>query len=292
MAVNENFTGLIFGIVGLSIPILLHFMGVYVIIKARHDKSLQNSQRLYYLQISIAVICICIIEITRNVIQVDPNKLIDTHLQYLQLGLFCTVYYGTMMCLTLDRFFLVHLNIQYPLHWSDRNTLITISIIWFLGCSLTTVLMVLQMELEILFKYIFPPLGLLFSLVVIYTYAYIFNKLAELRKSSPTVGCIMTAENDFTEQTVQRKRQSRNVVTRLKSALSTWLLVITFLFFMVIPDFAIFYYEIRDQEIPNIAMSVITVSRVLGFISDAFIYIFWSKPHKKVLIDIVQCKQK
>ena len=184
---------------------------------------------------------------------------------------FVTVYFLTMIYMTLDKFFDIYLNIKYHVYWNEYQTKNLLTFTWLITISSAASASIwyhftgVNMH-ETLDLYVYPTFDMLFLIIAISTYGFIFHKYkrsrlppVHLRRRTSIVGCV---------QTVKVFKQSRFYIPLLLTA--------TFIVFMVIPEFVNLSIVASEGEYDNDIRSCLRIMWTMSYLVDALIYI-WMK---------------
>ena len=250
------------------INMLYHAMGSFLLISI-YKRRRQTTQQLYIINLSLTEFIACVMIlleefpdlIPMNITVSTTLKLVDKYLYVIIYVIFC-LYYISMMFITMDRLLGVLLNIKYPIYWSKRKTkylLLTTWIIVVIACVVvSTIYKLTKFDYKVFFTtYIHSILNFNFILLVLFTYTYIFHQYT--------------------------RSVSRIQVTRHQSACSrlfhskfyvSFLLIVSFLIFMVIPNIFYLIYGKLQRGRGNNVEDIIKLFYQFSFTSDATIYIF------------------
>lgn len=175
--------------------ILLHIFSVYILHLAKKT-SLQNTQRLFFMHLSISEILIQLFAILRRVGRIYQNDDMIIYMNLAQAGFSFIVYYLVMIFITLDRFFIVYLNIQYPLFWCDQRTKYLITFTWCLAAGTLVTCFLLKPKETFLMVYFYPVFGLICILIAVLCYSYIFCKIYNNKKQDRLRAISVTSSNN------------------------------------------------------------------------------------------------
>ena len=253
--------------------LLCHSTGTYLLISV-YKKGKKTVQQMLLINLSITELVISLPILAEEALDYVSSShtapaQTAKHIIYVAINvLFCS-YYTSMFYITADRFFGVMLNIKYPLYWSVKKTkvlLLSTALLISIGIVALTVTYKYRPfhYTRIFTLYVHSVLNVAFLLLSISTYAYIFYKYTTRHVASSD------QSND--------DMRSRGVCAKLcKSKFYiTFLLLISFLLFMVIPNIYFLFKERRGHgHFENDSLKdAVNVFYEVSFLSDAVIYIF------------------
>lgn len=260
-----------------SLIVLLHLFGIYLLYLAKLT-TLQKTQRFFFLNLSVSEVFIFVTSIMRRIATLCHNDHLATYFRLTLQGVGFPVYYLTMISLTLDRFFAVYLNIRYHLFWSDVKTRNLLIFIWCIGILTGCIFYIMKPSTELLTAYYFTSCGILCMLTAIITYSYIAYKVIANRKQEKQK---VKALNDSGPMNT---RKIVNKANPPKGLYTVGLLVFTFVVFINIPDQIFAYYGRRNVVVPRTLSLALHIMYYSAFASDFFVYVFSSKPIRKIAI--------
>ena len=266
----------VLAVIAFIIPSILHAFGLFLLITTKFDHE-NLTQRLYFIMLSFGELFISGLGVTGWIINnkkyEHPFKMIRTFFGY-------TLMYEVMIALTVDRFLKIFLNIKYPLYWKYSRTVKLVVALFVLNGVMCLTFWLNNTSIDTLNTYYFLPFDILFLIVAIVTYGYIFVKIVNNWK-------IRSSELPVSNQTDsnQPKESIRIHQNKLhKQFLSTFLLVISFCIFTVVPDLVYFYYGLNDyRDLKEWTRALMTILYSTSYICDFLIYTFSSKPIRKKL---------
>ena len=242
------------------LSIMLHSIGIFLLLTLKH----RRNQDIIIMNLSIAEISMSLCDFSQNILSRYHN-VSAFHIKVLtitQCSLFVVPSFLIMIVLTVDRFLEVYLNIKYHTYVHKFKVKVSLSICWCAGMSIAILLLTLKFRsinsAAIIFKFIFPSVEGMFLLVALVCYIYIFNKFKEMKKT-PTVPSI-----------VRKKLECARIFP-------PFLIILTFGMFVVAPDTVNLYLFYISEKGTNFHANILLLFYVLGFISDAVIYIFLQK---------------
>ena len=260
------------------VTMLMHLLGSYLLVQ-EYIAGLDDSQQLYLINLSVSEGIINLLQFLINTgsqimsIPKSRSKQFQYYIKTVRGYGFVTVYFLTMIYLTLDRMFDILLNIRYALYWNEKYTKYLLQMTWVISITTTIIISVVDHHYpinahEILDVYIYPTFDVLFIIIACFTYAFIFQKYKQTRVHpvNRDVGPPMSTFEVF--------RRSKFYIPLL--------LIITFTIFMAIPEMIHLFY-IRQRHEPVVLKTVLCILWALSYLCDAIIYI-WMKPSVKALL--------
>ena len=254
--------------VEISINILAALVQVIALVMLiRTSKHIiKGSQKCLFISLSLTELSYCLISLTRFwCIEYGVKKSIYYHLIIFRRIAVLLIYYFLMIYITLDRFFATYLNVKYGVYWSPVKTKrlilftsflcicasISVSVTWFqTQWSVTT----------FVYVYLYPPFMMIFIIWAVITYSYIVIKIIR--------------RDDIIVNQVTRKVEKSYPRIQPKSILVPTIIILTFIFFMVVPNFIHMVNYAKISKLAKIIVDVNWILFPLGFISDAVVYIF------------------
>lgn len=194
------------------------------------------------------------------------------------------VYYTLMVLLVLDRFLVFYLNVKYPLYCTTLNLLkviISFVLLLFLTFILVGVLRVTELLQRRTHFWIFHTSFLIidvcYFLFVALSYTYIF--------------LVYQRQGKKNKQIVWRERKDRFKL------LIPSLIILSFLLFIILPDFIFTIRNICSLPIGTELNSALQILYRIGFLMDPVIYTanficaVKERRHKKRKIEMMNCEQ-
>ena len=267
----------VLAITAYTIPTILQAFGLFLLIVTKFvDENL--TQRFYFITLSFSECLVSAFGALRWIMYPYeyPGKMIRIFFGY-------ALMYEVMIALTLDRFLKIFLNIKYPLYWKNSHTVKLIVALFVLNGLLCFIIWIANPTMKTLDTYFYLPFDTVFLIVAIGTYGYIFVKIMNNRKVATSE---LPANNQVeTSQPQSSTTPNQRYVMIHKQFLSTFLLVITFSIFTVVPDFVYLYYGLNDEykDLQEWTGALLTAFYSTSFICDFLIYTFSSKPIRKKL---------
>ena len=254
--------------VEISINILAALVQVIALVMlVRTSKhSIKGSQKYLFISLSLAELSYGLISLIRFCcIEYGVKKALYQHLTIFRRIAVLLMYYLLMIYITLDRFFAIYLNVKYGIYWSPVKTkrLILFTAFFCIFASILVSVTWFQTEWSVtifVYVYLYPPFMMIFIICAVVTYSYIVMKI--IRREDTVVNQV-TGNVDKGYHRIQRK-----------TILVPSIIILTFIFFMVVPDFI---HMVNYANISKLAKIIVDVNWILfplGFISDAVVYIF------------------
>ena len=265
------------------ITALLHALGCYLL-ACQHRNGLQTSQQLFLINLSIS-------EGFFNFLKFLTNNHFGVHTKCSSLRTFqhytktvrgygfATVYFSTMIYLTVDKLFDILLNIRFHLYWKELRTRRLLIGTWCLSLTSAVCASIAYYYTgfyvhETLDLYVYPTFNIVFLLVAILTYAFIFHKYKQTRL--PPV--------PFPTSDITRRESGFKVFQRSRFYIPV-LLIGTYTVFMFIPSFVQTVHVAMGNK-HNYDVIINNVLRILwsvSYLADAIIYIFLKKSVRRLL---------
>ena len=189
------------------------------------------------------------------------------------------IYISVMILITLDRLLEFRLNLKYSLYCTPQKTLkLLVSLVFISVCIFICVIILHKLHgfyfAKIYMKYILPQFASIFMFLATYTYYLIFKKIKKNRKEDMK----MRREKKNNEST-QRITPSKR---RFRVFLPSWIMA-TYILFGVVPYIIfIIHFDVTGEKHEELN-ELIKILYALGWLADAFLYIFSLKPIRKVL---------
>ena len=231
-------------------------LGIYLLFQC---KSRENVHRIILSFSSALTLMLITHSLITGICQLDStNKKMEVALhtnRTISAGVFIT-YYFTIVVLTLDRLVCLVYPVKYRLTRSKSRTVMMI----LAGCCILGALSLLPFlwdnfaeAKKIYDKYILLSVDVTILAVIFSTYAYIF---------------VVTNNS-------QRSRvSSGSQPMRLKCLRVSLLITMSFVSFVIIPDFILVYHQFTGKTTNKVLMHVLYFLWILNYISDPIIYIY------------------
>lgn len=272
--------GYILGIILLVLNllnVLFHSIGAYLLI-SMYTASTRKTQQIYLINLSISECMINLLEMCRIICTLIPStsstlKQITEIRHYTLIVSFTgisVVYYFVMIYLTVHKLLEIELSIRYPLYWDERKAkylLISTWIFAFISCATVSALHNIfdfQWQ-DPFFKYFYVPIEFAFIILALTTYGFIFFKYRQSQLKMP--GGMVTTQS-------YRRRRSTVEIFQQSRFSAVLLLIVTFLFFMVVPDIVYLFVAILYDIKSEILLTACWISYAISNLVDAYIYIF------------------
>ena len=249
----------------------LHIFALVLIFKVKKN-NLMGNQKYLIAGLSIAEMLYGVIKCTKDALLFYNigGEDTDTILQHLTITATFTNYILLMTFITLDRMFVIRLNIKYSLYWSPKKTFILIAVTLLFSAFTFICFLVVFLTKRVIFeKYIFLYIGttlqLLYLIIVAITYYYIIKLLRNNRK-------------ERTKTKVQLKctciSANNNLLKNRFYIIYPSMIIASFILFMVLPTFIIGLVNEHIYPLTNEASQTVRVLYPIGFIIDPLLYIF------------------
>ena len=153
-----------------------------------------------------------------------------------------------------------------------------------------------DLDLMDLYSFYFLSFDVIFLTVAMGTYSYIFIMIKKKRRIhafDQTTSYQTTQQTSQTNSSISSSRKRKRTLLRHKKQfLSTFLLVITFSIFTVVPNFVYLYYGFVNYDGYELWMgAAFTFSFAFSYVCDFFIYTFSSKPIRRKFKKLVRCNK-
>ena len=263
-------TGIAMTILNL-LNILFHGSGIYILVRLKNS-GISYSQRILITTLSVSEILFGVNKLISYLIfdRYYQHDFIKKIFEMFSLTTVSFLYFSAMILITLDRLLEFHLNLKYHLYWSGKKTIWSIGVCIVISVIVFIVFLSLFIAINLDFKrvlyiYFYPVFELFFTVLAFGTYTYIFIVYRQ-KKQKPTPNLKHTDVNK-----------------KLKPIFKIYvpfLIMITFVLFLVVPDtvyFISYFSDCADELVNNALMLLYRI----GFLLDALIYIFCSKPVRR-----------
>ena len=266
--------------------LLAHSIGLFLLSKV--PKGVVNeTQRIFIFNLSLAELLIAIFGFVKDITTLFDYKIINYvhHIScILVLSWISIVYYQVMFYLTMDRFFQVYLNLKYPIYWTEHRTKKLILFIWFFAISfyVTITYLYFMKNLtysKLLYGYLYPALNISFLTFAIIVYGYI--------------GCTFKKRQHQVVPVQVKDKHGLLLLKRRRSGFFLpFLLVISFLILVVIPDLTLFILSRQNISVEHHMKTAIDTGYQAAFVIDAILYIYMLKPVRHKLWRCLKRKNK
>ena len=264
----------VFSFVFRTLPTIFHLLGIYLLLTVHFKQHWQKIQARYLLWLSV-------VEVVHNLHHtVKPFTQSFDALVIFRLDLFVTGIFGTMimlilMALTIDRAVFIWLNLRYKPSKANTGTKIVLFLSLIIVIIVTLVLFLTQKTKNQFIStqtlYFWPLVDALVLITFVFCYFWIFKIIQ--RRSPDLLG-------------VESKRYAKRMrhVTLLPK-----LIVMSFFICWVIMDSIYLGLTITGLTAPSWLDFVASALYSSGYLSDALIYILFSRSIRKLLIKKVFC---
>ena len=231
-------------------------LGIYLLFQC---KSRENVHRIILTFSSALTLMLITHSLITGICQLEStNKKMEIALhsnRTISAGVFIT-YYFTIVVLTLDRLVCLAYPVKYRLTRSKARKVMTI----LAGCCVLGALSLLPFlwynfdeAKKIYDKYILLSVDVTVLIIIFCTYAYIFF---------------------MTNNSQHSKVSSGNQQMRSKCMRVSLLITMSFVSFVIIPDFILIYHQFTGKTANKVLMHVLYFLWILNYISDPIIYIY------------------
>jgi hypothetical protein len=221
---------------------------------------------------------------------------VENYVKILMFAGISIVYYLDMMYLTVDKLLEIMLNIKYPQYWNKNRTKHLLIATWMFSGVLVVVVSLLHTYTtwynweEHIFKYCFPLLNFIFIILAVTSYGFIFHKFRQSRHDHIMVKDRLIAK-DKTKTVKQNMKASIFQLIRRSKFFMIFLLIVTFLLFIVVPDLTYLFVRVvngKDSKTLEVACWILYA---VGNLADCYIYIFMQPAVKKLLMKKLPLKR-
>lgn len=270
---------------------VVHTIGAYALISL-YPASRHKPQRIYIINLAISEALVNSIEVIRDIpefltLSPESSILVQKMRNYLLMVSFIGVsfvYYFDMIYLTLDRLLKIWLSLKYPQYWNEDRAIYLLIGTWSVGFSLTLGLVIANVLNEFqwqlyVYRYFYPPLEFLYIIIAFATYWAIFQKYrsSNLRLSTISLASVNNMSMRPQRSLCQEFRRSFFFIP--------FLLISTYLVFMIIPDLTFLFEAVIKDKYSEDLQNLCWISYAVSNLLDAAIYIFFIKDVRLFLID-------
>lgn len=291
--------------------VVVHLIGMILLIHL-YKKCRKKAQQLYLIHLSIAEFCMNLLEAVRITMNYCSEQyygnqgdaeVISQIRHYLLIVQFTGVsitYYFDMIYITVDRLMVIYLSFRYRKYWNGKRAKYLLLVTWFIALTTSTIVALsyhyykFQWE-PVFFKYFFPTIEFLFILLAIPIYVLIFRRYTKKRKtlSKRRDEDNNSREHDLATRTesngshlinfrffslgshaAQHASQNGSADFKRSVFYIPFLLITTFLVFMVIPDLCYLFIAIIYENPSETLSTLCWISYAVSNLIDAWIYIF------------------
>lgn len=254
--------------VEISINILAALVHVAALILLRRSSqhNIKGSQKYLFISLSLTELSYCLISLTHLWCkEYGVKKSIRKHITIFRRIAVLLMYYFLMIYITLERFAAIYLNIKYGVYWSPLKTKRLIFFTSFVCIAASILVSVTWFQRQwrvttFVYIYLYPPFMIIFMICAIFTYSYIVIK-------------VIRSKRTITRQ-VSGKYEKRFPWFQPKSIIVPTAIIVTFIFFMVVPNFVHMIDKTKILKLAKIVIDVTWILFPIGFIADAIIYVF------------------
>ena len=182
------------------------------------------------------------------------------------------IYFMTITFITIDKWLEILLNIKYFLYVNERKVKYLLTATWLIGLLFSIGLSVAVGAFKIdyenieekLVKFYYPTFDFIFIIVLIVCYAYIFRQFKQTR---------VMPHQQQTSTTVA-VRQSTFLVFRKSKFFIPFLLTLTYVLFVLIPDLLYLFIAVVNDNFSVELDTACYISYAVSDLVDAILYIF------------------
>ena len=260
--------------------LLFHSIGSFLLV-TQYRNGKKTVQQMFIINLSLTELSASIVMLLEEVPELIPldvsvSRVIETISEYIYViiyVIFC-LYYISMVYITMDRFLGILLNFKYPLYWNRTKTRYLLTTTWLVSIITCIAVCVVysqeKVDYRLFFtKYIHSVFNFGFIALIVVTYSYIIRKF---RKRATT-----SLHINFTDQQPQTLC---NMICKEKFYVC-FLLVTSFILFMVIPNLFYLFYDLSASK--HQLKDEVKVFYQISFLSDAIIYIFMQPSVRRLL---------
>ena len=260
---------------GYSLAALLHLVGLLLLVKV---KTKFRNQQMITIHLAISEIFNCLFQVSVSVSALAQSRLYEWYL-VLQLFIFFSGVSSKliMMYLTMDRMFDIFLHMRYPIYFTKRCVMIVLSVLWLLSFTVGITCTILQLNiLNVAIRkniyeirtYLFFTLDVLITVNAIIIYICLYIKVTAAQRSTHYAAG-------------QSRRQNP-----LAKFVVPCILVLTYIIFNVTGSAFKMFHFWNPRKIIFVNASALLV--MLGWISDACVYVFAQKDVRLYLISLIR----
>jgi len=302
------------------VPILLHLIGLYTLHCLRKRRLAIHLKLIQHLSISelallLVGLLISVLNLALKESSPRRNEAVLVLVLMKNTGL-SLVYYFMNIFITLDRLAEMKFHIKYPQYITHSMVNAILTILW-LCALLFTILVVYHCldnpdfdHVKFVYFYFFSIMEAVFLVIALVTYSYILKQYIRLKTTighheTPKTGEKCEIRSQSQPQWLQRRKSIAPKLHKLKHLFSKRspllmisLLVLTFIFFMVLPDaINLHYYVSREQQhvdenLPRVIVVLTYILYTLAYTSDGLIYVFLQRDARKILVKKLTCRQR
>ena len=265
--------------------LLAHSIGLFLLSKVP-EGVVNETQRIFIFNLSLAELLIAVFGFIKDITTLFDYEIINYvhHIScILLLSWISIVYYQVMFYLTMDRFFQVYLNLKYPVYWTKHRTKKLILFIWFFATSFYVTITYLYFMknlryAKLLHGYLYPTLNISFLTFAVIIYGYI--------------GCTFKKRRHQVVPLQVKDKHCLLLKRRRSGFFLPFLLVISFLTLIVIPDLSLFISSRQNISVEHHMKTAIDIGYQAAFVIDAILYVYILKPVRLKLWRCLKRKNK
>ena len=253
------------GIVGYAIPALLHVLGIVLLYKVKEKLA---NQRIITLNLAVSEMLSCLLWVVYNTIHISRSHMtLDYYsvIYCLNIYFFCTTRF-IILHITIDRFLAMWLSIKYPIYVNKktlRETIVSQWVIGFLLSGVSTILISFQHMTHYVVLIARISIDITVIIAAISTFIYLFVKSKSQR---------------------QHQKTEQNRVPKVWFKLKVPILIVTT--FILFNASASLWWSYGVYTGFERLFALNRVLDILGWCSQAFIYIFLQKRVRRSLLSI------
>ena len=286
----------------------ISYTGRFYLLLCVYKSSTKTAGQIHIIHLSVVEKLMNFFEAVRRIpdfitLSIEDANILKEIQNYVQIMMFAgisIVYYLDMIYLTLDKLLEIMLNIRYPLYWSTTKSNVLMSVTWLFAGILVTSISLLHHLTEYnweehIFKYCFPILNFSFIMIAVTSYGFIFHRFKHAQ-NDPAINLAPRARKIGTVGPIPRVIQGHvqpNVFRLIRKSrfLTIFLLIITFILFIVVPDSVYLCQFLNGQESEALNMGC-WISYAIGNLADCYIYIFMQPALRKQFVDkMLSCRR-
>ena len=270
---------------------MLHSVGLFILCRVRQRNPFLTTQRLYLIHLSLAENFQAIFLGLYIVFDYIGSEVGATGMYILAGGGSYLWSMSVLIMFTFDRFLTVYYNLRYLTVWSTRKTKQVLGVCFFgaFAANIGFLIYFTDLEEAIVFfaSYIWITIDDVFIATSVATYIYIYRKATKQSNKLRINQNIETPSGSIEQNS---NNNSNNKKVSKKSYLIPMLLITTFVIFIGLPNNTTFVYMVSEVTLPSSLEILFLVLYPIGLISDALIYIIFSKDVANYFWKLIRCK--
>lgn len=287
----------IFALVIKLTNIILHGIGLYLL-KCLPKRNRGKPQVIYIMNLSAIELILNAVSFLRRILKMTSSDIskADKYMQYTYIFDYSVLKFSlhlTMIAITLDRMFLIILNLQYPKYFKKKCAKLIVLGIWLLsGVMFITYILVFIYEFEqnpskscASGKFMLVAFDIMFVVIAIVAYYLIFKKHT-FQQSQRSLLQLNNLTVDGSDEAASSLKQSFWNAFKHSRFYVALLLILTFIVFVIPPDMIFAFYECKNKE--KIIKHVATISYAFSYFSDGVVYIFLNREVRRLLLNKVR----